>query len=240
METMQKSSIEDGVNYLHFYTGLNRDAIPQKERMDLEYHSKFIKIRKKTLLYSEGESPKGLYILVKGKVKFSHLNSNGAEQIYFVYSVGDMFGYRQILSNGNHAYSAITLEHSEFLFIEKENFLFTVKHSALLYNLFFKSICKEVTVLTNMINIFAKRNVKERTAYFLLILNEKYKIPGQLADESEIRMSRRDLARYIGASFENLVRTIREFNDKRYVRLVGRNIYITNFQKLHSLTGFGL
>jgi CRP-like cAMP-binding protein len=238
MNTATTKNIEDGISYLHFYSGLNSNVLPIKERLELEKRSQIIKIKKKSALYYEGDAPKGLYILVRGKVKFSHLNPDGTEQIYFIYSSGDMFGYRAILSNSKHTNSVIAIEHCEFMFIETGDFKTILSGSSSLNDIFINSICKEYAALTNMINIFTRKSIKERTAYFLLVLNEKYRLPGQVIEESEITVSRIDLASYIGSSLENLVRTIREFKDKNYIRLYGKSIYINDFSALHALMGF--
>lgn len=228
----------DNLNHFNFCSGLNLDLLPTEDRFELEQHARMCKARKKTVLCHEGELPKGLYILLKGKVKLSRLNPDGSEQIFFIYGAGDMFGYRSVLSDTRHTHSVTAIEECEFLFIDKENLLDSVKRSHGLLDLFLRNICREFTLLTNMINILTKKSIRERTAYFLLLLNEKYKLPGQRIDESEIRVSRGDLASYIGASIENLIRTIREFKDKNYIQVEGKSIYIRNFEALHALMDF--
>jgi CRP-like cAMP-binding protein len=237
MNAILKSKIEDNLNHLHFYTGLNFNALPEQEKSFLEAQAKTIRFPKKSVLYSEGEAPKGVYILLSGKVKFSQLNLDGNVQILFIYSSGDMFGYRPILSDDNHFVSAIALEECEMLYIERDNFLNIVSTSDRLSNLILKSICHEYTVLANRINIFAQKTIKERLAYFLLILNDKYKVPNQTTDGAEIKVNRSDLASYIGTSLENIVRTVKEFKNKDYIRTDGKSIYINDFEALYSLTG---
>ena len=85
--------------------------------------------------------------------------------------------------------------------------------------------------------IFAQKTIKERLAFFLITLNEKYKTPDQINGEAEIKVNRSDLASYTGTSLENLVRTLREFRDKNLIRTTGKSIYITDIDALFSLTG---
>ena len=112
-----------------------------------------------------------------------------------------------------------------------------VANSPRLSTIFLKSISHEFTVLVNRINVFAQRSLKERLAYFLLVLNDKYKLPGQITDEAEIKVNRGDLASYIGTSLENLVRTLKDFKTKNLIRTDGKSIYINDFESLYSLTG---
>jgi CRP-like cAMP-binding protein len=237
MNTLTKNKIEGNLNHFHTYTGVRRESLPLKERMLLEEQAKIIKLSKKMVLYHEGEVPKGVYILLSGKIKFLQLNFDGTIQILFIYSEGDMFGHGTVLSNDKYSVTAMALEDCEILYIEKDHFLTILKDSPRLSNLFLQSISQEFAVLLNRITIFAQRSIKERLAFFLLILNEKYKSPGQLYDETEIKVNRSDLASYIGTSLENLVRTLKDFRDKNYIRTDRKSIYINNFEALYSLTG---
>jgi CRP-like cAMP-binding protein len=238
MNTLTKNKIADNLNHFHFYSGMRIDSIPEKERAELESQARQISVARKTVLYNEGESPKGIYVLLSGKVKVSQLNVDGSVQIFFIYSSGDLFGHRPILCNGKHPVTAVALEDCEILFIDKEHFSSVLESSRRLSDTFLQSVSHEFTVLVNRINIFAQKSIKERLAYFLLILNDKYKKPGQLADEAEIKVNRSDLASYTGTSLENLVRTLKEFKNKNFIRTDGKSIYINDFESLYSLTGF--
>jgi len=237
MTTLIKNKIADNLNYFHFYTGMRMDTIPEKERSELETNAKTINVPRKSILYTEGEVPKGVYFLLSGKVKVSQLNVDGTVQIFFIYSSGDIFGHRPILCNGKHPVTAVALEDSQVLYIEKDHFMSVVENSQRLSTLFLQSVSHEYTVLVNRINIFAQRSIKERLAYFLLVLNDKYRLPGQLNDEAEIKVNRSDLASYTGTSLENLVRTLKEFKNKNFIRTDGKSIYINDFESLYTLTG---
>lgn len=237
MNILTKNKIADNLNNFHFYSGMRLESIPEKERAELEAQAKTLSIPRKTILYTEGESPKGIYVLLSGKVKVSQLNVDGTVQIFFIYSTGDLFGHRPILCNGKHPVTAVALEDCEVLYIEKDHFLNVLENSKRLSNVFLQSVSHEFTVLVNRINIFAQKSIKERLAYFLLILNDKYKLPGQLSDEAEIKVNRSDLASYTGTSLENLVRTLKEFKNKNLIRTDGKSIYINDFESLYSLTG---
>jgi len=237
MNALTKNKITDNLINFHFYSGMRMDSIPENERLELESQAKSIKVSRKSVLYTEGEAPKGIYVLLSGKIKVSQLNVDGSVQIFFIYSTGDLFGHRPLLCNGKHPVTAVALEDCEFLFVEKDHFMRVLESSPRLSNLFLQSVSHEFTVLVNRINIFAQKSIKERLAYFLLILNHKYKLPGQVADAAEIKVNRSDLASYTGTSLENLVRTLKDFKNKNFIRTDGKSIYINDFDSLYSLTG---
>lgn len=78
------------------------------------------------------------------------------------------------------------------------------------------SLSHEFTVLTNRLNVFAQRGIKERLALALLILNEKFRTAENKDGISEIKMNRTDLANYVGTSLENLGRTLTTFKEKNH------------------------
>ena len=237
MNTLTKSKIEGSLLHYDFNSGIRLDALPIDERCELEEHSTHIQLSKKSILYQEGDMPKGIYVLLKGKIKISQLNVDGSSQIHFIYSQGDVFGHRSILSKGKQPVSAIALEDCELMFVEKDHFLYVLKNSVRLSNQILESVSQEFTLLVNRINIFAQKGIKERLALFLLILNEKYKIPGQLNDDAEIIVNRGDLAAYIGTSIENVVRTLKQFKENNYICTEGKSIFITDFESLFLMTG---
>lgn len=236
MNSFTKAKITDNLNYFHSYTGMHIDSVPETERIQLLAEAKPINLKKKAILYVEGDVPKGIYILLNGKIKITQLNGDGTVQIFFIYSAGDLFGHRPILCNGKHPVTATALEDCELQFVERDHFQAILENSPKLSNIFLQSVSHEFTVLVNRINVFAQRSIKERLAYFLLILNDKYKLPGQMGEETEIRVNRSDLASYMGTSLENLVRTLKEFKNNNFIRTDGKSIYINDFDSLYSLS----
>ncbi len=232
-----EGKISEGLKNFHFYSGIGLDLLPKKERLELERYSKKISLRKKKILYKHNDSPKGIYILLKGKIKIYQLSYDGSIQILFIYTPGEIFGYRPLLSMDKQPVSAAAMEDCELLFIAKEHFLKVLNSSVELSNQLLKSVSHEFTVLVNRFNVFAQRGIKERLALSLLLLNEKFKLPNQLMAEAEIKINRTDLANYAGTSLENLVRTLRTFEEKKYIRTIGKSIFIENFEALFLLTG---
>jgi CRP-like cAMP-binding protein len=237
MNAILKNKIDFSVSNFKFNTNLTMDALPETERHELEEQAKIIKLGKKAVLYAEGEPPKGVYVLLRGKIKISQLNHDGSVQILFIYAAGEFFGHRPILGNDRQPVSATALEDCELMFIEKDHFLNVLKNSAGFSSMMMQSLSHEFTLLLNRINIFAQRGIKERLALFLLILNETYRKPGQSNEEAEITVNRNDLACYTGTSVENLVRTLKVFKENNYVSTAGKSIFITDFEALYALTG---
>jgi CRP-like cAMP-binding protein len=236
MNAITKNKIENNLaSYLN--QSLRMDLLPIKERLELEEQSRIISLNKKAVLFTETETPKGLYILLKGKIKISQLNADGSEQILFILTDGELFGYRNILNNQKHVVTATCLEPCDVMLVERDHFLRILKSSPNFSYILLENVGHEFTALVNRINIFAQKNIKERLALFLLLLNQVYRTPHQIEDASEIKVNRSDLASFTGTSIENLVRTIKIFKEKNYVHTMGKSIFIVDFDALYELAG---
>jgi CRP-like cAMP-binding protein len=210
------------------------ELLPNDDLVHFRKHLKLKKIKKGRELFSEGSIPKVVYILKRGKVKIYQRTQSGGEQIIYIYTPGEMFGFRPLLCQERHPASAMTLEECGIYILPAIHFLDTLKKSAALSNILLQNLSHEFTALVNRIAAFSQKSAKERTALSLLILREKYVKQGTL--KSEITLSRADLAAFVGTTHETLARIISKFKKDRIIRVNGRKIIINDEQALYQLT----
>lgn len=232
----EKEKINNALSGFYFYSGIGWHLLPPNERKYFEENSKKILLKKGKILFKQGSFPNGVYVLRTGKLKVYQQNYDGSIQILFIYAANEVFGYRPILSNEYQPLNVAAIENCELLFLERTFFLELLKKSLSLSNQLLVSLSHEFTVLTNRLNVFAQRGIKERLALALLILNEKFRTPENKDGISEIKMNRTDLANYVGTSLENLGRTLTTFKEKKLIRTKGKIIFIEHFENLFVLT----
>jgi CRP-like cAMP-binding protein len=139
-----------------------------------------------------------------------------------------VLGYNALLAEEYYADSAATIEDSRITFIPKETFLNVLRGSAVLSNRLLKALAHEFSLYINGITNLATKTVRQRLAFNLLMLEEKFKVPGKRDDEIEINMSRADLANIVGTAKETLVRLLRDFRNKGLIEANGQAILIRN------------
>lgn len=199
----------------------------------LKKYLKLVRIKKGRELFQEGGYPREVYILKRGKVKIYQRTQNGSEQIVYIYTPGEMFGYRPLLCQGKHPTSAQTLEDCGIYVLSKEDFLYVLTKSTRLSTLLLQNLSHEFTVLVNHIASFSQKSTRERIALSLLILQEKYRKPNQ--DQAEITLSRADLASFAGTTHETVARVISRFKSENVLQVQGRKITILDQDILHAL-----
>jgi CRP-like cAMP-binding protein len=199
--------------------------ISEEHYKELELIKKTVKLKKGEILYREGDRPKAVYGLVKGKIKIEQVNEEGSQRIVYVYSKDEYFGFRPLLSSQKHPVTAIALENCELHSFEGRKFLRIAKKSAQLSFNLLEILSFEFSVWINLIATLSNKSAKEKIALILLILTEKY---GGINGAGEITMSKADIARYAETSEETVVRVIKFFEQKRLLVNSGRKFMITD------------
>ena len=207
------------------------DLIPSSELKLLREHLRVKKINKGKELFREGSYPKNVYIIKRGRVKIFQRGQSGAETIVHIHGTGEILGYRSLLCGENYAVTAQAIEEGAVYYLSAKQFLAVLRQSVSLSNILLRELSKEFILLVNKIGAFAQKSVRERTALSLLILSEKYRRI-QAKGETEIALSRYDLAAFVGTTIETIARILRRFREENIITLRGRRIIIRDRQAL--------
>ncbi len=214
------------------------DELPEYDKNLLTGAMKTKNYRKNEPVFTDGTKPNGVYYLNEGKIKKYKVDNDGREQIIYIYSSGEFFGYSAILSNESYGDTTSTLENSVISFISKDSFLDILSQSSVLSRLLLKSLSHEFSVMANLIAVLSHRTVRERVALSLLILHDKYKSNDAPDQNVFISLSRVDLANMVGTARETLARIINDFKQEKLIRSEGRKIQIINFKRLIHIANF--
>ena len=198
--------------------------------------------KKGEVVFREGGIPTGIYYVRSGKVKKFKTTGSGMEQIFYLCCEGELLGYHALLSDEYYPDSAATIEDSEITFIPKDTFLKVLRDSTALSNALLKALGHEFSLFISSITNLGTKSVRERLAFNLLILEEKFKSADRTSASTLITLSRTDLASMVGTAKENLVRLLQEFKKTGLIEKTGKTIRILdrkNLIKEANLTGFG-
>ncbi|MEP7254323.1 MAG: Crp/Fnr family transcriptional regulator [Ferruginibacter sp.] len=209
----------------HFRSDKLFNAVVPVYMNELQNILKTICYKKGDELYKEGSTPRAVYCVKKGKIKIEQAGENGDSRIVYIYTVGEYFGFRPLLSNQKHPVSAIVLEESEIEVYEGRGFLDIAKRSPNLSFNLVEILSFEFNVWINLIGSLSRKSAKERVALILLILHEKYKAGGK---ETAITMSKADIACYSETTEETVVRVLTFFKEKGILSTEARKVIIKN------------
>ncbi len=193
--------------------------------------------KKGQILFHEGTRPMGIFCINRGKVKIYRLGSDGKEQIITIASVGDVLGYKAMLSEENYSVSGETLEDCNICFIPRANFLEMLEQSPELYQRLLKKVCQEMGLMTEKLTNLAQKSVRERMALTLVMLHDTYGLDAVSNGPVVINLTREDLANIVGTATETLIRLLHDFKDEGLVSTEGRRIMITDPVQLARVGG---
>ena len=193
--------------------------------------------KKGQILFHEGTRPMGIFCINRGKVKIYRLGSDGKEQIITIASVGDVLGYKAMLSEENYSVSGETLEDCNICFIPRVNFLEMLEQSSELYQRLLKKVCQEMGLMIEKLINLAQKSVRERMALTLVMLHDTYGLDAVNNGPVVINLTREDLANIVGTATETLIRLLHDFKDEGLVSTEGRRIMITDPVQLARVGG---
>ncbi len=186
--------------------------------------------KKKEDVYKEGGYPKGVYFVVKGKVKSFHTNDFGKDLITELHKEGDFFGYVSLLQNEKYTGTATALEDAEIYMIPKEDFLTLIHKNAEVSKKFIEMLSNDVAETQKKLIHLAYDSVRKRVAEALVELSDKYKKEDE--QQFSINIGREDLANLVGTATETVIRALTDFKMEKHIDTDGSNITILNYKKL--------
>lgn len=209
-----------------FNNGFILTDLPEKILGELEAVTKLEERKRGEVLFKQGGFPKGVYWLVSGKVKILQVTPSGQRQTLYIYSDGDIIGYRQLIAQEAHPVSAVLLENSIIRLIPGAMFRELIETSTLFSRNLLTSLSREFSIWMNRMTVFSQFDVRHRLILALLILHEQYKRSG--SPPGVLTMTRTDLAEYVGSSLETVVRVINTLKTAGLVEIRGRHIFLPN------------
>lgn len=229
------------INFLEkfdFESHLLFEGLDDNERAQVDYFIEDLQIKKGSRLFYEDGIPTGIFRLKKGRAKKSKRGFNGDEQLFYIYTPGDVLGYHALLGEERYQDSCEALDDLEVNFISKSNFLKLLKDIPKLKDAVIKNISHEFGVLANIIAVLAQKDQNTRLAIFLLVLQERFERCN--TNIKGVDLSREDLANCIGTSRESLGRSLKYFKDQGLISVDRGAITIIDKERLLKFLGLEL
>lgn len=190
---------------------------------------------KSAMLFIEGQLPRGVFVLCKGKAKLFTSSSEGKTVILKVAEAGDVLGLNATISNRPYELTAEMVEPGQANFIARdallqflrENGEIAVRVAEQLSRNYYSAI-EEVRMLG------LASSPSEKLAKLLLSWSAH---AAKSADPSHIKMSltHEEIAEIIGTTRETVSRLFSEFKKKQLLQLKGATLIIRNRPALEKM-----
>jgi CRP/FNR family transcriptional regulator len=216
------------------FAGLNEEDLKKIRAVAL-----LKRVRKKEVIFSEGEEAKGFYVTLSGKVKIYKISPEGKEQILHVISAPDSFAEASLFLEGIYPAFAEALSDSQLLFIPQKDFVHLIEKNPKLSLNMIASLSHFLRRFASLIEELSLREVSSRIAKYLIDLSIKAKKEEKSFNEVELDLSKTQLASKLGTISETLSRTFAKMRAQRIIDVKKNRILILNRNALEELaSGF--
>jgi CRP/FNR family transcriptional regulator, cyclic AMP receptor protein len=193
---------------------------------------------KGAVLFVEGQSPRGIFVLCKGRVKMSVCSTDGKTLILKIAEPGEVLGLSAAVSGKPYELTAETVDPCQVNFIKREDFLrFLKEHAEACFRVAeqlsekYNNACHEVRSLG------LSHSAGEKLARLLLEWSSKNGEAAKQEPRVKLALTHEEIAQMIGTSRETVTRLFAELKKRQVIQSKGSTLLIRNKVALRSIAG---
>ena len=191
-------------------------------------------VKQGELLFRDGEEFKSLFAIRTGFFKTSVATPDGLEQVTGFQMAGEIIGLDGIVTD-QHSCNAIALEDADVCVMPFSNVEQLSRDFPVLQRHVHKVMSREIVRENSMMMMIGNMRSEERLAVFLLNLVQRLHARGFSQAEIILRMSREDIASYLGMKLETVSRAFSRLSDEGIIEVKQRYVGILNHQALKKI-----
>ncbi len=177
-----------------------------------------------------------LYVMHSGALKTISTYRDGREKVTGFHLPGDIIGL-EALDSGTHPYDAVALEDSAVCIVPLEELQRLSQSTPALLQELFRALSADISRDHGLVLLLGGMKAEERIAAFVLSLSRRHQRLGYAPDRFRLRMTRCDIASYLGLSLETVCRTFSRFQRDGLITLREREVRIVDADALTRLVG---
>jgi CRP/FNR family transcriptional regulator len=191
---------------------------------------------KGAVLFVEGQAPRGIFVLCKGRVKLSICSTDGKTLILKIAEAGEVLGLSATLSGKPYELTAETIDPCQINFVKREDFMrFLRDHSEACLRVAeqlsdkYNAACREIRSLG------LSHSAAEKLAKLLLEWTNKNGEANKTEPRVKLALTHEEIAQMIGTSRETVTRLFAELKKKQVVQSKGSTLVIKNKAALKAI-----
>lgn len=190
-------------------------------------------VKKKEVLFHEGDDLRLVPYIARGKVRTFKINNEGKEFVTGLHGPGDLVGYMGLLEGGRATETAEAMEDVELAMVPREDLIALLYKDRDVSMRFIKMLSGDLREREEHLLQLAYSSVRQRVAQALLRVHARY--ASRMDTDLGLHMSREDLAAIVGTATESLIRCLTDLKDEKLIDTKGREIRIINKAGLERL-----
>ncbi|WP_439183704.1 Crp/Fnr family transcriptional regulator [Carboxylicivirga taeanensis] len=182
------------------------------------------------VIYDANSKAKTAYLVKKGMVKLFSVGAKGTKQIVRMVREGEIVGYYSQFTDEPEVTGCECMVNSVLCELPERNLQEVFKTDSNLAFTMLQRACSEMKETCNSIITMSQKTVRARAASILLKQMELFEV--EEGHEFPVRISRTDMASWIGTSKESVSRTLNDFLREGLIEMNKETIKITHLKGL--------
>jgi len=186
------------------------------------------------VLFTEKQTPSGVFVVVSGEVKLSMNSADGKRLILRIAKAGELLGLPSAINGGLSEITAETLHPARIAVIERDHFLGFLHRRPEVYQTLTLELSRHLNMVCEQLRtVGLSSSAPEKLARLLLDWSEN----GQATDAGtkfHFPLTHEEIGEFIGASRETVTRTLTVFRTRRLISSHGATLTIPNRVALES------
>lgn len=207
-------------------------VLPADELKALAGHCIVRRIARDEILFAEGESCEGLYVVQSGAVKLFKMADTGREQVLVIERAGSTVAELPLFDGGNFPASAAAVENSTLLFLPKREFLDLCRHNSEVAFAVIRTLAWRFRYMTSLVEELSLKEVSHRLARFLRDRAIRSGVRTRRGLEFPLEETNQEIAAAIGTVRDLVSRNLRRFVDRGILRLERRKVIVLDLEEL--------
>jgi CRP/FNR family cyclic AMP-dependent transcriptional regulator len=192
---------------------------------------------KGAVLFFEGQSSRGVYMLCRGRVKLSICSADGKMMILRIVEPGEMLGLSATVSNLLYKATAETLETCQVNFIKKDDFLrFLREHGDACFRVAQHLSQNYQTAYVQIRSLGLSHSALEKLARLLLDWCRGRGMGTEQGIRLKLGLTHEEIAGMIGTSRETVSRLFSELKSRDTIHLKGSTLVVRDISALEAMT----
>ncbi|MDP9361752.1 MAG: Crp/Fnr family transcriptional regulator [Acidobacteriota bacterium] len=191
---------------------------------------------KGSVLFVEGEQPRGVFILCSGKAKLTMSSTEGKTLIVKIAEAGEVLGASAAILDRMYEVSAETLEPAQVNFIKRDDFMRFLNanseacmHTAQQLSEKYQSAQREIRSLG------LSQTTSEKLAHLLLDWCARTGEETPKGTRLQVLLTHEEIAQMMGTTRETVTRLLSHFKRKKIIAVKGSSIFVLKKSALESM-----
>lgn len=189
------------------------------------------------IIFLEEDSPSGLYIIKKGKVKIYKLSADGRSILLEIIHPGTSFGEVAVFDGKNFPANAEAMTQAEVIFIHRSDFLNFLKNNPDVALQVIKDLGARLRYAQNRVRSLITRKAEERMASIILKLTQKLGQEKEGGFVVDLPLTRQDIAEMTGTTQETAIRILSKWQKENLIIFKNKKLVVIDQQRIEERTG---